>query len=135
MKREILLIIFIIGLCGTAVMFGYIMGSGQLMSHEASKDFEVNEPFDELKLDTVAAQVNIVPSEDTRVTAYAKAWLPEPVRIDDVVDVRVEDSVLTIVETPYPSKFFGVFPQPYELILTVYMPVDMVDTFQEAMEQ
>lgn len=132
---KLLLILFIAGLCGTAVTLGYIMGSGQLMSREAAKDYAVDEPFHELKLDTVAAQVLMVPSEDVHVEAYAKAWLPGPVDMDDVVDVDVRGGVLTVTETPFPAEFFGIFPQPYEMRLTIYMPQELCDTYGKEMEQ
>ncbi len=132
---KILLILFLIGICGTAVMLGYIMGSGQLMSHEAEKDYAVKETFSALQLNTVAAQVTAVPSESMHVEAYAKAWLPGPVNMDDVVNVRVQDGVLVVTETPFPAEFFGVFPQPYEMKLTIYMPQELYDTYTEDLGQ
>ena len=130
-SSKILVVLFLIGICGTAVMLGYIMGSGQLMSHEAAKDYAVKEPFNALQLNTAAAQVTAVPSESTHVKAYAKAWLPGPVNMDGVVDVRVQDGVLIVTETPFPAEFFGVFPQPYEMKITVYMPQELCDTYGE----
>ncbi len=130
-SAKILLIMFVIGICGTAVMMGYIMGSGRLMSHEATKDYAVDEPFSALELNTVAAQVTVVPSEETHVQAYAKAWLPGPVNMDDVVDVRVEHGTLIVTETPFPAEFFGIFPQPYEMKLSVYMPEAMCEAVKE----
>ncbi len=132
---KLLLILFIVGLCGAAVTMGYIMGSGELMSHEATKDYAVDEPFGKLQLETVAAQVTVVPSETAHVEAYAKAWLPGPVNMDDVVDVRVRDGVLTVTETPFPAEFFGMFPQPYEMRLTIYMPQELCDTYGEELGQ
>jgi|GEM_PF-1742926 len=130
-STKVLLVLLVIGIGGTAIVFGYIMGSGQLMSHEDTHDYAVNERFEELQLDTVAAQIDMVPSEQAHVTAYAKAWLPEPVNLDNVVDVRVENGILTMTETPFPSTFFGVFPQPYELKLTLYMPRQICEAYQE----
>jgi hypothetical protein len=134
-STKVLLILLIIGFAGTAVVMGYIMGSGQLMSHEATKDEAVNQAFNELKLDTKAAQIHMVPSEQAHVTAYAKAWLPEPVHMDDVVSVNVENGILTVTETPFAPRFFGVFPQPYELIITIYMPQEMYEMYQEETDQ
>jgi hypothetical protein len=130
-STKILLILLLIGIGGTAIVFGYIMGSGQLMSHEDTQDYIVNEKFEKLQLDTVAAQIDIVSSEQAHVSVYAKAWLPEPVNMDNVVDVRVENGILTMTETPFPSTFFGVFPQPYELKLTLYMPREICEAYQE----
>ena len=132
---KLLLILFIIGFCGTAVTMGIIIGSGQLMSHEARKDYAVEEPFGTLRLDTTAAQVTVIPSEKAHVQAYAKAWLPGPVDMDAVVDVRVRDGELTVTETPFPAEFLGMFPQPYEMQLTIYMPQEMCDTYLEEMGQ
>lgn len=128
---KVLVLLLLIGIGGTAIMMGFIVGTGHLMSHEAAKEYAVEETFSELKLDRVAAQINIMPSEKAHVTAYAKAWLQKPIDMNDVVDVRVENGVLTVTETPFPSTFFGVFPQPYELILTIYMPREICDIYQE----
>lgn len=130
-STKVLVLLLLIGIGGTAIMFGYIVGTGQLMSHEAVQDYAVDDTFSELKLDTTAAQINIVPSEKAYVTAYAKAWLPKPVNMDDVVNVSVTNGVLNITETPFPPKFFGMFPQPYELKITLYMPREICDTYQE----
>ena len=128
---KVLVLLLLIGIGGTAIMMGFIVGTGHLMSHEAAKEYAVEETFSELKLDMAAAQINIIPSEKAHVTAYAKAWLPKPIDMNDVVDVRVENGVLTVTETPFPSTFLGVFPQPYELILTIYMPREICDIYQE----
>lgn len=128
---KVLVLLLLIGIGGTAIMMGFIVGTGHLMSHEAAKEYAVEETFSELKLDMAAAQINIIPSEKAYVTAYAKAWLPNPIDMNDVVDVRVENGVLTVTETPFPSTFLGVFPQPYELILTIYMPQEVCDIYQE----
>ena len=57
--------------------------------------------------------------------------LPGSVNMDDVVDVRVQDGVLVVTETPFTAEFIGVFPQPYEMKITVYMPQELCDTYGE----
>jgi len=130
-SSKVILILLIIGIAGTAITSGYIMGSGQLMARQATQEYEIGETFSNLELDTVNAKINIVPSESSYVTAYANVWLPQPVQMDNVVNVSVEDGTLHVTETPFPSTFFGVFPQPYELIITLYMPLEICEDYQE----
>lgn len=130
-STKVLFILLLIGISGTAIMMGIIMGTGQLMSHEATKDYAAYETFSKLKLDATAAQITVIPSEQAHVTAYAKAWLTRPIDMNDMVSVNVENGVLTVTEKSFPPTFFGVFPQPYELKLTIYMPREICDTYQE----
>lgn len=126
-----LVALLLTGLCGIAVTAGYIIGSGQLASREARKEYAVSEPFETVRLETCAARVRFVPSQQTRVAAYVKAWLPAPVDMDERVDVRVEDGVLTVTETPFEPAFIGVFPQPYEMQITVWMPREIAAAYEE----
>lgn len=120
---KVLLWGLIIGLVGMAVTIGITIATDKLMSRETEAVFEVGEAFESVALDTGAAEVSFVPTDaEYRVEAYIKAWRPEPIDLDEIVSVAVNDGVLTITETPFPSDFFGVFPQPYELKLTVYAP-------------
>jgi hypothetical protein len=128
-KTKVLWILLAAGFAGIAVTMGYIMGSDALMSREAEKTWAVAQPFDTVELDTSQAQVIVLPAEggETRVEAYAKAWLPEEIDMDSIVSVAVRDGALTVTETPFPDEFFGLFPQPCELILRVYVPQDVYD--------
>ncbi len=132
---KVLLILLFIGIGGAAIVFGYIVGSGQLMPRDATQDYAVKESFHELNLDTAGAHIDLIPSEQTHITAFAKAWLPEPVNMDDVVKVKVQDGALNITETPFPSTFLGVFPQPYELRLTLHLPPDICEAYREESDQ
>ena len=128
-KTKVLLILLAVGVVGVAATMGYIMGSSTLISREAEKTYAVSEPFDTVKFHTVLGQVTVLPAEDgeTRVEAYAKAWLPEEIDMDEHISVAVEDGVLVVTETPFPDEFLGVFPQPYEMILRVYVPQDVYE--------
>jgi len=130
-NSKVLLILLIIGIAGTAITSGFILGSGQLMPRQATREYEIGESLRDLELDTVNAKINIVPSESSYVTAYANAWLPQPVEMENVVNVSVEDGTLRVTETPFPSTFLGVFPQPYELIITLYIPPEICGNYQE----
>jgi hypothetical protein len=128
-KTKVLLILLAVGVVGVAVTMGYIVGSGTLISREAEKTYAISEPFDTVAFDTTQAQVTVLPAEDgeTRIEAYAKAWLPEEIDMDVHVSVAVQDGALVVTETPFPDEFLGVFPQPYELILRVYVPQDVYE--------
>jgi len=129
--NKILVILLAVGILGTAVTMGYIMGSSTLISREAEKTYAVAESFDTMKFDIVLGQVTVLPAGDgeTRVEASAKAWLPEEIDMDEHIRVEVADGVLVVTETPFPDEFLGVFPQPYEMILQVYVPQDVYETW------
>ncbi len=123
-KTKVLLILFAVSIAGIATTMGIIMGSSTLMSRGAEKTYAITAPFDTMEFDTVLGQVTVLPAEDgeARVEASAKAWLPEEIDMDEHIRVDVADGVLTVTETPFPDEFLGVFPQPYEMILRVYVP-------------
>ena len=128
-KTKVLFILFAVSIAGIAATVGFTIGSGALMSREAEKSYAVSEPFDMVTMDTVLAQVEVLSAEsgEPHVEAYAKAWLPAEIDMDELVSVTVENGALVITETPFPDEFLGVFPQPYELILRVYVPQDVYD--------
>lgn len=120
---KILLALCILGVIGLAVTGAMLMGTGKLMSYEATKDYEINVPIQKIELNTVKAQVSFVPeNERCKVVSYAKAWLPGPINMDSVLNVTVEGGVLIVTEKAFPKTFFGLFPQPYEMILTLHVP-------------
>ena len=133
-KTKVLLILLAVGIVGIAATMGYMLGSGTLMSREAVKTIEVSEPYDTVQFDTVLAYAYVQPSENgkTRVETYAKAWLSEEIDMDSIIRVDVVDGVLTVTETAFPDEFLGVFPQPYELQLYVYLPQEIYEQWEGA---
>lgn len=131
-KTKILLMLLAVGIVGLAVTMGYILGSNALMSREATKTYEVSEPYETVSFNTVLACADVQPSEngETRVETYAKAWLSHEIDMDSIVGVTVLDGVLTVTETAFPDDFLGAFPQPYELKLCVYLPQDVYEQWQ-----
>ena len=133
-KTMILVILLAVGTVGLAITMGYILGSNTLMSREAAKTYEVREPYDTVQFDTALAYAYVQPSEngETRVETYAKAWLPHEIDMDSIFSVTVQDGVLTITQNPFPDEFLGVFPQPCELDLYVYLPEDIYEQWEGA---
>ncbi len=131
-KTKILLILLAVGVVGLAATMGYILGSNALMSREAAKTYEITEAYDTVQFDTVLAYANVQPSMDgkTHVETYAKAWLSHEIDMDSIVSIEIVDGVLTVTETPFPDEFLGVFPQPYELRLNVYLPQDVYEQWE-----
>lgn len=126
---KVFLILFFVGLLGVAVTLGVIVGTGMLRSYEGSKTYPIAAPVTSAKIEASHAQVLVVPTEgDYRVEAYAKAWLERPIDMDTVLSVSSENGVLTVTETPFPAEFLGLFPQPYELLVTLYLPREICDT-------
>ena len=120
-STKALLILLAIGITGIAVTMGIAIGTGIIMSREDMQTYAISEPFDTLVLNTTLP-VELAVSNDARVEVYAKAWLPQPIELCELVDYRVESGVLIITETPLAPKFFGFFPQPYELKITLHLP-------------
>ena len=119
---KILLWGLVIGLVGMAVTMGVAVGSGRITSRETEEIIAAGTPFESVILDTTMADVQFVTSDSYEVEAYTKAWRPSPIDINEVVHVSVDKGVLTITETGFPNDFLGIFPQPYELGLTIYAP-------------
>jgi len=127
-SKKILLILLITGALGLAAMGGVVIGTGALYSRETTKSYTFDEIPAEIQLETVRAQVSLVPSDECRVEAYVKAWRPSEINMDDVLSVQMEDGILTVTEISFPNDFFGFFPQPYEMKLTIYAPQPVLDT-------
>lgn len=123
-----LLILFGIGVVGLALTISIIMGTGTLSHREAAKIYEIDESFDTVQLNTVHAQVSFAETEDqSRLETSGTAWMGEDFDMENLIQVKVENNVLTISEQPFESNFFGMFPQPYELKITLSAPKDVID--------
>lgn len=120
-------VLLAVGIVGMAITMGIAIGTGTLMSREDTKVYAINEPFDTLELSTEVS-VKLVAAEETAIEIYTKAWLPQPIDVNDYVDFEVKNGVLSITETSPAPRFFGFFPQPYELVITLHMTQDTFDT-------
>lgn len=124
------LIVLVIGVAGIALVGTYLIGTGKLMSYEAREDFTLQGDFQRLEVDVSRAQVIAYPSEEApAVEVFAKAWVPGPIDLDQRFSMSVEDGVLTVKEIPFESTFLGLFPQPYEMTMTFYVPQAVYDDF------
>ena len=54
--------------------------------------------------------------------------------MDDVLTVGISDGTLQIKELGFPSDFLGIFPQPYEMKVTVYAPEDVLDAMGDELQ-
>ncbi len=127
-STKTLIILVIVGAMGLAVILGAIVGAGVLYSRETARTYEFDETPAAMTLDLRQAQVEIAPSDECRVEAYVKAWRTGEIDMDGVLTVRMEGGVLKIEEKGFPSDFLGLFPQPYEMKLTIYAPQAVLDT-------
>ncbi|MEL7610705.1 MAG: hypothetical protein AAGU74_14525 [Bacillota bacterium] len=133
MKRstKILLALLLAGLLGTAATAGILIGTGTLYSREASKTYPITNVMS-AKAYTHLAVLELVPAQgDYRAEVYAKAWLEGPVDPDKIFSADVEGGALTVTETPFPSTFLGLFPQPYEMKITLYLPESVLASLEE----
>lgn len=120
---------FAIGFIGCAATIGVVIGTGTLMSRETQKTYAITEPFESVVFPPTSHTTTAVEQskDGYSVEAYVKAWRPEDIDLDKIVSFDVKDGVLYITETPFPDDFFGFFPQPYELRLTVHAPVEHLE--------
>jgi hypothetical protein len=117
------LILLAVGLAGVVLTCAYMMGTGRMMSYEAGQAFSLDEGFETLKVEAVRAQVTVLPTDQKPyVDVYAKAWLPGPINLNDLLDWDLKDGVLTVREIPFEPHFLGLFPQPYEMTITAHVP-------------
>ena len=125
---KLFIVLLIVGAAGLAAALAAAVAAGAIYSREASASYTFDEAQTAISLDLKQAQVELVPSGECRVKAYVKAWRPDEIDLDSVLDVRAEGRVLTIEEKGFPSDFLGLFPQPYEMKLTIYAPQAVLET-------
>ncbi len=129
--QKTLIILMITGLAGIAVILGIILGIGQIRPYAQTQSYPV-ENVEHIALTLHAAKVTAVPAtEQYRAEVYVNAWLPRPPAFDRVVSVTMTDGTLNITETPFPDEFFGIFPQPYEINITLYLPEAACEQLKE----
>lgn len=129
MKRstKVLIILLILGTVGLAAMLAVIVGTGMLYSRETLHTYEFDQTPAAIVMDMKQAQIDLVPSDECRVEAYVKAWRTAEIDMDDVLAVSMADGTMQIREKGFPTDFLGIFPQPYELKITVYAPQAALD--------
>lgn len=134
MKRtsKILLILMAIGFVGVAGIVGIAVGTGHIRPYAQTQRYSV-ENVQRAQLNLHHAQVTAVPATaDYRVEVYVNAWLPNPIDFDKIAAIDVADGTLTVTETPFSAEFLGLFPQPYEMNITLYLPAAACERIEEA---
>lgn len=122
------LILFIVGIAGMAIMFGIIYASGILISRDNTAVKNIDEQVELIDINVEKADVVFVPTEnERRIEAYTKYWTGKEIDVWDIAIVETQDNVLMISEKQPEATFLGIFPQPYELKITIYAPQDMID--------
>ncbi len=134
MKRtgKTLTILLIIGFVGVAATVGAALSTGHIRPYAETKSYPA-ENVQRTELNLHSAQVTAVPvTENYRAEVYVHAWLPRPLDFDQIASVEVTDGVLTVTETSFPNEFLGMFPQPYEMRITLYLPAKACRQIEEA---
>ena len=112
-------------------MLGFLFGTGTLRSYEGTKSYALAD-IESVTVYAHLAQVRVVPSQtDYRAEVYAKAWLAGPIDFDKIFAVHADSGAFNVTETPFPAEFLGVFPQPYEMRITLYLPADASASMKE----
>lgn len=127
-STKVLIILMIVGAVGLAAMLAAIVGTGLMYSRETASTYEYEEIPKAIVMDMKQAQISLMSSDECRVEAYVKAWRTGEIEMNDVLTVNMADGTLQIEELGFPSDFLGIFPQPYEMKVTVYAPQDVLDT-------
>ncbi len=117
------LILLAVAVIGIAIVGTYVVASGTLISREASETYAIGEGITNFHFEMKRAQVTYLPTKELpRLEVYAKAWLPKPIDLSQRLVIKVEGDTLTVKEIPFESTFLGLFPQPYEMSITAYVP-------------
>ncbi len=124
-------IVFIIGVVGLAVVAGVMIGTGYLVSRNKQETVAIGSGVDEIVLNVDKAHVNIVESDEREIELSLNLWADVEIEASEVAQAKTAGGVLTITETAPQNTFFGVFEQPYELIITIKIPADMADNIEE----
>ncbi len=133
MKRtgKILAYLLAVGLIGVAAVIGVVLSTGHIRPYAETKSYSI-ETVQRAQISLHAAQVTAVPvTENSRVEVYVHAWLPNAIDFDQIVSVEVADGALIVTETPFSNEFLGMFPQPYEMKITLYLPAAACDQIEE----
>ncbi len=121
------LIIFGISAIGLAATIAVILGAGILKSADNDEVVMISEQVERISLDVDKASVTLIESEELKIESQLNLWADEQILASDVAIITSSGGVLTITETPPGGKFLGIFPQPYELKITIHAPRGMVD--------
>lgn len=124
---KISLIVFLIGIVGLVAMMGIILGSGILGSKYKEDVIVVSNDIQDIELELDKASVEVEESDEIKIESYLNLWTDEDIEVGDVAVITTQQDVLTITETAPTNKFLGMFPQPYELKITIHAPADMID--------
>ena len=131
-RLKLWLIILAIGAAGIALTGIYLMSTGKLMSYEAAADYSLQGDFQSLEVDVSRAKVIAYPTEkEPAVHVFVKAWVSGPIDLAQRFTMSMDNGVLTVKEIPFESTFLGLFPQPYEMTLTFYVPQTAYDALME----
>ena len=123
---KVMLIAFIIGFVGLGITTAFLLVSGRLASRDNSKAFEIPCDAHTIIINTDKAHVNLVKSDDMRIELYLNLWADIDIDARDVAVIEYDEGTVIINETAPDNKFFGIFPQPYEIIITVRTPESLL---------
>ena len=124
MKKSVWISMIVAGVCIVAglacIAMGHAMGGHRFMkANIESKDYTVTEDFQDIRVDTVSADVTFVLSNDGACRVAVK----DDGRMDYTVGVI--DSVLTVsaeVKEPWYKKPFSLFGGVEDASVTIYLP-------------
>ena len=125
---------FIIGVIGLAAVAGVMLSSGYLASRDRQATVSVGGGVESIVLNINKAHVEIVESDEKQIDLKLNLWADTDIDPLSVAQVKEDGGVLTITETAPQNTFFGVFEQPYELIITIKVPADMTESIEETRE-
>lgn len=124
---KISLIVFLIGIVGLIAMMGIMLGSGTFGPKVTEDVMVIREDINHIELRLDKASVELEESDEIKIELYLNLWTDEDIEAGDAAVMTTEEGVLTITEQPPTNKFLGMFPQPYELKITIHAPAGMID--------
>lgn len=125
---KVSLIVFVIGIVGLIVTMGIMLASGTFGPKVTEDVVIISEDINNINLSIDRAIIDFEESDKIKIELYLNLWTDEDIVAEDAVNIAAEEGVLTITEQPPINKFLGMFPQPYELKITIHAPADMIDS-------
>ncbi len=126
-QGKISLIVFVIGIVGLGVTMGVIIGSGHFASKDNEEVLVLSDDIKGFELSLDKGSVQLEEADEIKVVSQLNLWADEDIKVGDVALISSRDGVITIMEQAPQNKFFGMFPQPYELKITIHAPRSVID--------
>jgi hypothetical protein len=132
-STKLYLTVFLISFILLIAATGALVFTGTIYHRESHESISLADAaYTDVKLNTNLAVVTIEPNNlgDTKANISLFAWRGKDFNAADYVQLTVENGTLILTEIPFPMDFFGFFPQPYGMNITLSVPQAIYDSLE-----